>query len=204
MVLIMTCCTCGSEPCINPNFCRLCRDADRRLAKNRIRHSTTWSPPAELEDEPPAEKAALSGDWAQGAWNASSWSKAARQYRRARAGHVLIAETNSEDLNRLRRLMSNEVSLDRAWFEIDRAVRERYNQAPEATFNACVYELRTYGLPQLSKPNCQRRLCDLSTAQLKNLIVGLQQRRGQYPNVTDELLTTLATICDARGISNEQ
>ena len=30
----MTCCpTCGASPCLNPPFCKLCRDADRRKAR---------------------------------------------------------------------------------------------------------------------------------------------------------------------------
>jgi hypothetical protein len=99
----------------------------------------------------------------------------------------------------LRRLMDDDVSLGRPWDEISRAARERYNEAPKATYDAAVYELRTYGLSQLKNTNCQRRLADLSTAQLKNLIASLQQRRGQYPNVCDELLATLATIYDAKG-----
>jgi hypothetical protein len=78
----------------------------------------------------------------------------------------------------------------------------RYNEAPEATYNAVVYELRTYGLPQLNKPNCQRRLVDLSIAQFRNLMISLQQRRGQYPNISDELLTALGEIYDVRMASN--
>jgi hypothetical protein len=64
-------------------------------------------------------------------------------------------------------------------------------EAPKATYDAVVYELRTHGVSQLSKPNCQRRLGDLSIAQLKNLITSLQQRRGQYPNVGRSTATTL-------------
>jgi hypothetical protein len=30
----VTCPTCGSAPCINPPFCKLCRDADRRKARS--------------------------------------------------------------------------------------------------------------------------------------------------------------------------
>ena len=96
----------------------------------------------------------------------------------------------------LRRLLSRDVSLERTWHEICRAARER--EAPEATYNAAVYELRTYGLPQLSNPNCQRRLADLSAAQLKNLMTCLQQWRGQYPKVSDELLAMLVTTYEAR------
>src|SRR5262245_64079445 len=99
--------------------------------------------------------------------------------------------------------MSDSVSHERAWNEITRAARERYNEAPKATYDAVVYELRTHGLPQLKNPNCQRRLSDLSIAQFKNLIASLQQWRNQYPKVSDELLTTLATIYDARIITNK-
>src|SRR5262245_23435685 len=140
-MLTMTCPTCGGTPCINPDFCRLCRDAD---------HRKTPSP---------------------------------------------------ERLAQLRRLMSGNISLDRAQYEIDRTVRER-SEAPEATLHAALHELRTYGLSQLNKPDCQRRLSDLSAAQLKKLIASLQQRRGQYPGVLDELLTTLVTIYDARVMTD--
>lgn len=30
------CNTCGAKPCVNPRFCRLCRAADRRLAKQKL------------------------------------------------------------------------------------------------------------------------------------------------------------------------
>ena len=150
----------------------------------------------------------MATDWkkaAEDAWDSPSWREAAEQYRRDRAGRVLIVEIPPEHLARLRRLMMrDEISLDRAWGEINLAARERFNEAPKATYDAVVYELRTHGVSQLSKPNCQRRLGDLSPAQLKNLIASLQQRRGQYPNVSDELLTTLATSYDARITSDEQ
>jgi hypothetical protein len=84
------------------------------------------------------------------------------------------------------------------------AARQQYNEAPKATFDAVEFELRTYGLSELSKRNCQRRLTDLSVAQLKKLMISLQQRRRQYPAVSNELLAALATIYDARVISNEQ
>jgi hypothetical protein len=154
-----------------------------------------------IGDEPMTE------DWkalAQEAWNAPSWRKAAAAYHKDRAGRALIVETPPEHLARLRRLMSNSVSLDAAWDELNRLARERYNEAPKTTYDAVEFELRTNGLPQLGKPNCQRRLADLSIPQFKNLMASLQQRRGQYPHVSDELLTALATIYDARIVSDEQ
>jgi hypothetical protein len=56
--------------------------------------------------------------------------------------------SDSPHLAFLRHLMSENVSLERAWDEINRTARERYNGAPKATYNAVVYELRTYGLPK--------------------------------------------------------
>ena len=91
------------------------------------------------------------------------------------------------------------MSVERLYEEINRATRERYNGAPEATYNAVVYELRTHGLPQLSKPNCQRRLSDLSAAQVKAVIASLHRKRAEYPKITDQLLTTLAAVCAAKG-----
>jgi hypothetical protein len=71
-------------------------------------------------------------------------------------------------------------------------------EAPDSTYQAAFYELRTHGVAQLSKPNCQRRLGDLSHGQLKTLIAGLQKWRGQYPNISDELLNAFTAIYDAR------
>jgi hypothetical protein len=108
-----------------------------------------------------------------------------------------------EHLVFLRRLMSDDISLERAWYEINRAAHERSGESPETTYQAVLYQLRTDGLSQLSKANCQQRLADLSPTQLKSLMAVLQHRRSQYPNVCDALLTTLAEIYDARA-SNEQ
>jgi hypothetical protein len=87
-----------------------------------------------------------------------------------------------------------------------RDARERSGEAPRATYDAVFYELREYGVSQLGQANCQRRLADLSIAQLKRLMAGLQQRRAQYPNISDQLLSALGEIWDARirMVSNGQ
>ena len=67
----------------------------------------------------------MTTDWkkaAEDAWDSPSWREAAEQYRRDRAGRVLIVEIPPEHLARLRRLMMrDEISLDRAWGEINLA-----------------------------------------------------------------------------------
>ena len=71
-----------------------------------------------------------------------------------------------------------------------RRPREAYGAAP-TTVEALMYELRTDGIKALATPNCQRRLCDLSTAQVREVIERLTRLRVRYPAITDELLLAL-------------
>lgn len=34
-VAVLACDTCGATPCVNPNFCRACREADRQIGARR-------------------------------------------------------------------------------------------------------------------------------------------------------------------------
>jgi hypothetical protein len=43
----MICATCGADPCADPNFCALCRDADRRKAKGQLRQVLIVETPPE-------------------------------------------------------------------------------------------------------------------------------------------------------------
>jgi hypothetical protein len=67
---------------------------------------------------------------------------------------------------------------------------ERYGAAP-TTVEALIYELRTDGLEALATSNCQRRLSDLSTIQVRDVIERLTRLRARYPAITDELLSQL-------------
>jgi hypothetical protein len=62
---------------------------------------------------------------------------------------------------------------------------------PRSTYDAALYELRTYGLQQLVNSNCRHRLADLSTLQMRELIAALIRLRPQYSSITDELLLKL-------------
>ena len=62
---------------------------------------------------------------------------------------------------------------------------------PRSTYDAALYELRTYGLQQLANSNCRHRLADLSTLQMRELIAALIRLRPQYSSITDELLLKL-------------
>jgi hypothetical protein len=66
------------------------------------------------------------------------------------------------------------------------------NGAALGTIEAFIYELREYGLAQLGNPNCLRRLADLSTEQLRDVIGRLMKLKPGYPTtITDQLLLKL-------------
>lgn len=68
--------------------------------------------------------------------------------------------------------------------------REQYG-APKDTVEALMFELRTYGLAALAGANCQRRLADLSSSQVREVIGRLIRLRPDYPAITDELIFQL-------------
>src|SRR5262249_51583970 len=105
-----------------------------------------------------------------------------------KADRKAAARPQDRRLERLRRLLEDDVSLERAWFELN---KRHDNEAPQATVEALVYELRTYGLAALERPNCRRRLADVSTAQLRDVIARLLRLRPKYLAITDDLLLKL-------------
>ena len=64
-------------------------------------------------------------------------------------------------------------------------------QAPQSTIDTLTYELQTYGISQLEKPNCLGRLADLSTNQGHELIAAMLRLQPRYPAITDELILKL-------------
>jgi hypothetical protein len=65
-------------------------------------------------------------------------------------------------------------------------------KAAASTYDAVLYELRTYGLPQLGKAACQRRLAELSSRQVKELIAALRRQKAKgYEAITDDLIAKL-------------
>jgi hypothetical protein len=65
--------------------------------------------------------------------------------------------------------------------------------APETTFEAVMYELRTYGAVALRRSSCRRRLSGLSSGQLDKAIAALVRLRGRdcCPGIDDRLFLAL-------------
>ena len=54
-----------------------------------------------------------------------------------------------------------------------------------------MYSLRERGDRALAEPDCQRRLSELSSDQLVEVISRLMKLRSKYPAITDQLLFRL-------------
>jgi len=68
----------------------------------------------------------------------------------------------------------------------------RQHGAAQSTYDAVFYELRTYGVAQFAQANCRRRLADLSTTQVRELIAALIHLRPQHATtITDDLIGLL-------------
>jgi hypothetical protein len=117
------CRTCGADPCINPNWCRICRGADAKLAEER---------------------------------------KAGR--------HV-----ESADILRMRRLLSEDVSLERMWTEIN---DWRNRPTPQVTVEAIMYCVRTRGPAALKEPANIERLTRCDAAALAQIDKRMAKLKG--------------------------
>jgi hypothetical protein len=106
-------------------------------------------------------------------WDAPSWREAAVEYHRDRAGR-LAAEIEPKQLARLRRLMPDSVSLERAYYDINRSI-----STPPVTLDAIKLAVRERGLGALNEPATQQRLrhCDAGArAQLNHWLADFRKR----------------------------
>jgi hypothetical protein len=89
-------------------------------------------------------------------WDALSWRKTAVEYHRDRAGRLAV-EIEPKRLARLRRLMADSVSLEHAYYDINRS-----NATPAITLDAIKLSVRERGIKALDEPLNQERIrrCD--------------------------------------------
>ena len=67
--------------------------------------------------------------------------------------------------------------------------------APAATVDALMYELREDGVAALATRGCQRRLAAISSDQALAVIARLNNLRARYPKITDQLILRIGD-CD--------
>jgi hypothetical protein len=104
--------------------------------------------------------------WAHEAmgWDDPGWKQAACEYHAMRGSARAIVELERDKLLQLRRLIDPEVSLEQAWYELNAA--RVHGRAPESVVEALMFSLRA-GVGALNQPEMQRRLSELSDAQLR-------------------------------------
>src|SRR5262249_510516 len=115
--------------------------------------------------------------------------------------HYIDAQLWGEPARDFPALLDRSVSLERAWAQL---TRHRNADAPRATVEARLYDLRPHGLSPLKNPhirpralkhaNRRQRLGDLADMQLRSVLAGLIPLRARYVAVTDELLIVLDRI----------
>jgi hypothetical protein len=177
-------------------FERECDLAHAEVPKRPVRHSRIGSglcrtKAADLSRATPPEEFGGQQTRPSDYWSDPGWDAAVRQYHAAREHRPLVTAIQPERLAQLRRLLRNDISLDRVWRELN----ERGDQpAPQVTVDALICKLRTDGLAGLEKPNCRRRLADLSDDQLREVLAALIRARTNCAAVTDELLVALDEI----------
>jgi hypothetical protein len=118
---------------------------------------------------------------------ALGWRDAAANYRKDCGVRVGIASYTAGELARLRELIADNVTIERAWREINHSA----DRAAASTVEALVLALRERAAADLAEPECQRRLANLSTAQMRDILARLMALRSNYPAIDDELLFLL-------------
>jgi hypothetical protein len=111
--------------------------------------------------------------------------------RRADAHRANERQPESAHVVHLPRLLDDTMSLERAWFEVN---QRRGNGVPQSTVEALVYELRRHGLIAVQHSHCLRRLDDLSTAHLREVLSRLIKLRPKNPLITDDLLLKIGGL----------
>lgn len=108
----------------------------------------------------------------------------------AARNHLSFMARDPEDEHeRLRGLLDDVVTLERANYEIKRHHFQR--RAATSTIEALMMGLRERGTAALKEPKVQRRLGELSAEQLREVIARLIKLRPQCRAIRDELLLQL-------------
>jgi hypothetical protein len=102
------------------------------------------------------------------AWDGPSWRASAKDYHEQRASRRTSETINPERLAHLRRLMADDISINRAWHEL-----EADRTAPKATVEALMFSLRR-GINELTQPSTLRRLSTLDEYQLEDVCLRVQ------------------------------
>jgi hypothetical protein len=115
-------------------------------------------------------------DWkeqAKAAWDSESWRSTAREYHNSRPKLSAIMST---EVVRARRLLDDNVTLERAWHELNNNIKSR---AADFTVEALMFSLRERGARALDEPDTRPRLAELSDKQVIEVGIRLQRLKPE-------------------------
>jgi hypothetical protein len=130
-------------------------------------------------------------------WSAPGWPAAAEQYRVERGNRPTTVELDSQELARLRRLLDDGISLERAHAQI--SSDHVQGRAAGSTVKALMFSLRQRGVRALDEPDARRRLAQLSDDQLLEVGGHLQRlkpeiARAWTPDEVETLIELRETL----------
>jgi hypothetical protein len=159
----------------------------RNLRNFKFRIIRDLNLPVSAPDESITDWALVAAD----AWNAKSWKGAATERGKRRT----IVEIEPEKLRRLRALLDDDVSLQRAYAEISSSHIK--GRAADSTLEALAFQLRA-GVGVLKEQDVRRRLSALSDAQLVEIVERVQRHKPEIAPVwSDDDVITLMKLREA-------
>ena len=104
--------------------------------------------------------------------SSSRWREAAIEYHKARGKNAGIVSCTPDQLARLHKLMADDVTLEQAWCELNRAAQ--HGRAAASTVEALLFSLRQRRTKALDEPSTKHRISQLSEEQLHEVATRLQ------------------------------
>jgi hypothetical protein len=93
--------------------------------------------------------------------------------------------------DRIKKFVPASAAVLQAIYEASINTRRDESGAAPTTLEAAMYSLRERGERALAEPNCQRRLSEMSPAQIDEIITRLTKMRRNYPGISDALIARL-------------
>ena len=115
---------------------------------------------------------------AEEVWGDPGWARAAREYHKARAGRRAAVDIMPERLALLRQLLSDDVSIERAWNKLN---DPRRHPTPQVVVEAIWWCVRERGVAALNEPANLERLSHCDDAALAQLDARLAKLKGNAP-----------------------
>jgi hypothetical protein len=149
-----------------------------KLGQDRVQEITAAAFAAVRDDLLKFEDIEAEPTFADDAWSAPGWCDAAVDYHKDRGDRVSVRPYTADELARLRERMADNVTLERAWQEINHPT----DRATASTLEALMFGLRERGAAALAEGPVRQRLVQLERAQVLQVGDRLQRLQAHIAN----------------------